>query len=118
MSSGRVIGAVAFTCDPSDVKFILMTKREGCQLAYLYQQFKVPSASAFKCKRTGDAVGKAKNSCIPDMFRTHHHLQTTKHTAGLAQKDVIFEFPFWACDHAEATFLEEPELDFREFDHL
>ena len=95
-----------------------MTKTERCQLANLHQQFKVPSASAFKCKCTRHAVGKAKNSCIPDMFRKHHHLQTTKQSAGLTQKVVIFEFPFLADDHAPGTFLEEPELDFGEFDHL
>ena len=43
------------SCDPPDVKFNLMTNTEGCQLAYLNQQFKVPSASAFKCKRTRHA---------------------------------------------------------------
>ena len=36
MSSGRVIGTVAFTRDPSDVEENLMTKAEGCQLAHLH----------------------------------------------------------------------------------
>ena len=105
MSSGRVTGTVAFTRDPSDVEFKLMTEAEGCQ-------------PAFKCERTRHAVGKAKNSCIPNMFHAHHHLQTTKQSANLAQKDVIFEFPFLTDDNAPITFLEESELVFRKIGHL
>ena len=46
------ITTITLTCNPSDVEFDLVTKTEGCQLTYLYQQFEIPSASAFKGKGT------------------------------------------------------------------
>ena len=96
MSFGRVVRTITLAFNPSDVEFNLVTETEGCQLTYLYQQFEIPSASAFKGKGTRHAVGETKNSCISNMFRTHHHLQTTKKSACLAQQDVVSEFPcFW-----------------------
>ena len=103
------------TCNPYDVEFNLVT--EGSQLTYLYQQFQVPSASTFKGKGTRHAVGETKDSCI-FMIRTHHHLQTTKKNACLAQQDVVSEFPFLTDDNTPISFLEGSELNFRKISDL
>ena len=99
MSFGRVVRTSTLAFNPSDVEFILVTETEGCQLTYLYQQFEIPSASAFKGKGTRHAVGETKDSCISNMFRTHHQLQTTKKSACLAQQDVVSEFPCLTDDN-------------------
>ena len=118
MSFGRVIRTTTPICNPSDVEFNLVTETEGCQLTYLYQQFEIPSVSAFKGKGTRHAVGETKDSCISNMFRTHHHQQTTKKSACLAQQDVVSELPCLTEDNMPISFLEESELNFQKISDL
>ena len=119
MSSGRVIGTVAFTRDPSDVEFNLVTEAEGCPLAYLHQQFQKIRARLRSNASAQDMLSIRQRTRAFLTCSAHtYHLQTTKQSAGLAQKDVIFEFPFLADDHAPLTFLEEPELDSGKVGHL
>ena len=92
MPSGRVVGTVTLTCNSSHVEFNLVTETEASHLSYLYQQFKIPSASAFKGKGTRHAVCETKNSCISNMFRTHT-------ITCLAQQDVVSEFLFVTDDN-------------------
>ena len=96
-----------------DMEFNLMAETEGSQLTYLYQQSEIPSASALKGKGTKHAVGETKNSCISDMFRTHHHQQTTKKSACLAKKYVVSEFSFLADGNTPITC-----FNFRKISHL
>ena len=90
MPSGRVIRKITLTCNPSDVEFNLVAETEGCQLTYLYQQFK--NSERVCVQRQQDMLSvRQRTRAFSDMFRTHHHLHEKER---LAQQDAVSEFSF------------------------